>query len=84
MKRDLGVTLDKSKKELKSGEGKKEGKILTLKKQQKEGRDLKLNLLALDCSLYCLECSLLAIVGICATLFISSSTNIFHTSLISS
>lgn len=56
MKRDLGVTLDKSKKELKSGEGKKEGKILTLKKQQKEGRDLKLNLLALGCSLYCGHC----------------------------
>jgi len=52
IKRDLGVTLEESKKGLKSGEGKKEGKILTLKKQRRERGDLKLNLLALDHSLF--------------------------------
>lgn len=83
MKRDLGGTLDKRKKELKSTEGKKQKEYmeqrLTTEKVGGE-RSLRLNLLALY---YCTFCTL-PIVGICTSLFSSSSTNIFCNFLISS
>lgn len=80
MKTDRGGTLDKGKQELRSREGEKQKQYMGQSLTEKE-QDLRLNLVALD------HCTL-AIVGICTSLFSSSSTNtvenIFCTSLISS